>query len=222
VNNNRTANTRESKASNPALRGPPLSIAPFAMELWATGFNAWGQLNFDEIVPIESPDLPSFTLILEDGEIEVRALYEAATLGKLFELEYLLFCPDLRVPRGIAWLGVLWITWSSRDPLIILPLHVWPLISMNTLKIPFLKIHLPSGYVILPQSCRNETSTFTLSCGFLVDIPRLQTAWIRLFPTHYILMTFNAQTSPTTGKLYGLSVTMAQTVTPSYAANTLR
>jgi hypothetical protein len=70
------------------------------MELWATGFNAWGQLNFDESVPIESPDLPSFTLILEDGEIEVRALYEAATLGKLFELEYLLFCPDCEF-RGI-------------------------------------------------------------------------------------------------------------------------
>lgn len=75
------------------------------MELWAAGFNAWGQLNFEDFVPVDSPDLPMFTLILEDDKIEVRALYEAATLGKSFKPEFPLFRPSLESFKDIEHWG---------------------------------------------------------------------------------------------------------------------
>jgi hypothetical protein len=55
------------------------------MELWATGFNAWGNLDFDSSAPRDWLDLPSFTPVLKDDKIEVRALFRSATLGKPFD-----------------------------------------------------------------------------------------------------------------------------------------
>ena len=40
-------------------------------ELWACGFNAWGQLNFEEKYSLGSHDLPRFKCIHRDDSIEV-------------------------------------------------------------------------------------------------------------------------------------------------------
>jgi hypothetical protein len=57
------------------------------MELWATGFNAWGNVSFDEDDSGRKDwqDLPNFTRVLRDESIEVKAVYTSATLGKPFD-----------------------------------------------------------------------------------------------------------------------------------------
>jgi hypothetical protein len=58
-------------------------IDPKAMELWATGFNAWGHIyvvNCPEVRDWE--DLPKFTRIISDNKIKVKALYMTSTIGK--------------------------------------------------------------------------------------------------------------------------------------------
>lgn len=51
------------------------------MELWASGFNAWGQLDFE--LPQTGPrDLKAFKCILRDERIEILCTSLSATLGK--------------------------------------------------------------------------------------------------------------------------------------------
>jgi len=53
------------------------------MELWAQGFNAWNQLEFEK-EPAHNPrDLDEFQCLLVDESIEVLRTSLSATLGKL-------------------------------------------------------------------------------------------------------------------------------------------
>lgn len=54
------------------------------MELWAVGFNAYGQLNFDNPVPEFTfwRDLRQWTLLLEDEAIEILHTSTSATIVK--------------------------------------------------------------------------------------------------------------------------------------------
>jgi hypothetical protein len=65
------------------------------MELWATGNNIWAQLDFSDAVPAIPKDLHCFEKIMEDESIEIQALYTAATIGKLSQLECLNILPPL-------------------------------------------------------------------------------------------------------------------------------
>ncbi len=63
------------------------------MELWASGFNAWGQLDFELSAPAAgSPegirDLSSFKCILRDKHIEIIQASLSAVLGKVILLLY--------------------------------------------------------------------------------------------------------------------------------------
>jgi hypothetical protein len=51
------------------------------MELWASGFNAWGQLDFESTPSLPS-DLKAFKCILQYKQIELLLTTESATLGK--------------------------------------------------------------------------------------------------------------------------------------------
>jgi hypothetical protein len=51
------------------------------MELWASGLNAWGQLNFEE-EPGLPGDVVTFKCILRDERIELLRATLSATLGK--------------------------------------------------------------------------------------------------------------------------------------------
>ena len=54
------------------------------MELWASGFNAWNQLQFDGELPVEPRDVDAFKCVLrDDKDIEVLRTSLSATLGKL-------------------------------------------------------------------------------------------------------------------------------------------
>ena len=66
-------------ASNP---GNPIPVPMPLMELWASGFNAWGNLCFDDNTAKIWPDLHNFNPVLRDEKISPRALYRSATLGK--------------------------------------------------------------------------------------------------------------------------------------------
>lgn len=51
-------------------------------ELWATGFNAWGQLDFEEASESAPRDLKEFKCILKDeSSIEVIHTTLSASLG---------------------------------------------------------------------------------------------------------------------------------------------
>ncbi|KAH7351074.1 regulator of chromosome condensation 1/beta-lactamase-inhibitor protein II [Rhexocercosporidium sp. MPI-PUGE-AT-0058] len=50
------------------------------MELWASGFNAWGQLDFSEGKGLDSRDLKTFKCVLRDKHIEVLRTSISATL----------------------------------------------------------------------------------------------------------------------------------------------
>ncbi|KUJ18274.1 RCC1/BLIP-II protein [Mollisia scopiformis] len=52
------------------------------MELWASGFNAWGQLDFEEVPGIGHRDLKEFKCILTDKRIEIVRTTLSATLVK--------------------------------------------------------------------------------------------------------------------------------------------
>jgi len=52
------------------------------MELYATGLNAWGQLNFDKFENSEPGDLSHFTRILSDDKINAVYPHLSYTLGK--------------------------------------------------------------------------------------------------------------------------------------------
>lgn len=52
------------------------------MELWASGFNAWGQLDFEQLPETEHRDLKEFKCILKDERIELVRTTLSATLGK--------------------------------------------------------------------------------------------------------------------------------------------
>jgi hypothetical protein len=51
------------------------------MELWACGFNAWGQLSFEDVVEEEPRDFHSFKCILKDKNIEILRTTLSQTLG---------------------------------------------------------------------------------------------------------------------------------------------
>ena len=51
------------------------------MELWATGFNAWSQLQFDGELPAQPCDLREFSSVLKDEQIEILRTSISATLG---------------------------------------------------------------------------------------------------------------------------------------------
>ena len=55
------------------------------MELWASGFNAWNQLQFDGDVVAQPRDLHDFTPVLRGEKIEVLRTSLSATLGKFLE-----------------------------------------------------------------------------------------------------------------------------------------
>ncbi len=52
------------------------------MELWASGFNAWDQLCFEERVEQLPSDLSAFQCILRADLVEVLRTTSSATLGK--------------------------------------------------------------------------------------------------------------------------------------------
>jgi len=52
------------------------------MELWACGFNAWGQLSFQETPFEDTRDLNAFQCILEEETIEVVRSSVSAILGE--------------------------------------------------------------------------------------------------------------------------------------------
>jgi len=52
------------------------------MELWATGFNAWGQLQFDEFSANEAQDLTEFSCILREQSFKILKTSLSATVGK--------------------------------------------------------------------------------------------------------------------------------------------
>jgi hypothetical protein len=52
------------------------------MELWACGFNAWGQLQLEGDFPSDPHDLHAFQLLLEDRSIEILKTAVSATLSK--------------------------------------------------------------------------------------------------------------------------------------------
>lgn len=52
------------------------------MELWASGFNAWGQLDFEELPETAPRDLKEFKCILRDEYIEIIRTTLSATLGR--------------------------------------------------------------------------------------------------------------------------------------------
>jgi hypothetical protein len=52
------------------------------MELWATGFNAWSQLQFDGELPAQPRDMREFSSVLKDEQIEILRTSISATLGK--------------------------------------------------------------------------------------------------------------------------------------------
>lgn len=52
------------------------------MELWASGFNAWGQLDFEELPETRPGDLKEFKCILRQEHIETVRTTLSATLGK--------------------------------------------------------------------------------------------------------------------------------------------
>jgi len=69
-----------------------------AMELWATGFNAWSQLQFDgELHTAQPRDLQSFESVLKDEEIEVLRASLSATLGM-----FLVFLCGIKVVQFLA------------------------------------------------------------------------------------------------------------------------
>jgi hypothetical protein len=51
------------------------------MELWASGFNAWNQLQFDGELPAQPRDLTEFTCVLKDNRVDVLRASLSATLG---------------------------------------------------------------------------------------------------------------------------------------------
>ena len=62
------------------------------MELWACGFNAWGQLQVEGDLSSDPHDLYRFQPVLEDRRIEILKTAMSATLGKsTMSLCYILF-----------------------------------------------------------------------------------------------------------------------------------
>jgi hypothetical protein len=51
------------------------------MELWATGFNAWNQLQLEGELPAQPRDLQAFKSVLKDEQIEILRMSLSATLG---------------------------------------------------------------------------------------------------------------------------------------------
>jgi hypothetical protein len=63
------------------------------MELWASGFDAWGQLAFEE--PETAPrDLQDFKCVLRDEAIEIIRTTLSATLGRSCFPSYFVHIPD--------------------------------------------------------------------------------------------------------------------------------
>jgi hypothetical protein len=92
----RTLHTRPTCMTSQAQRqGNSLPVPVASMELWASGFNAWGNLDFDDTTVQVWPDLHSFSPVLKDERVWPRALYRSATLGKAMAPECSLSCPSL-------------------------------------------------------------------------------------------------------------------------------
>jgi hypothetical protein len=67
------------------------------MELWASGFNAWNQLQFDGELQAEPRDLSEFSCVLKDQQVELLKTSLSATVGKLLAIfSSLARCPFLR------------------------------------------------------------------------------------------------------------------------------
>ncbi len=61
------------------------------MELWASGFNAWGQLDFESPSraadsPVKTRDLTKFKCILRDEHIEIIQANLSVVLGNVVPL----------------------------------------------------------------------------------------------------------------------------------------
>ena len=67
------------------LRRRPRNCLLHVMELWASGFNAWNQLQFDGEVPAQPRDLHEFMPVLGGEKIEVLRTSLSATLGKFLD-----------------------------------------------------------------------------------------------------------------------------------------
>jgi hypothetical protein len=70
------------------------------MELWATGFNAWNQLQFDGELQAQPRDLQKFSPMLKDNQIEILRTSLSATLGKFPDfISYGPLLLSIRFPR---------------------------------------------------------------------------------------------------------------------------
>ncbi|KAF8856482.1 RCC1/BLIP-II [Acephala macrosclerotiorum] len=72
------------------------------MELWATGFNAWGQLNFEQLPGTEDRDLKEFKCILRDERIDLVRTTLSATLVKVSTGLRTAGCSDALVEHCIS------------------------------------------------------------------------------------------------------------------------
>src|SRR5690606_39632165 len=64
------------------LLSTPTMSSPGPMKLYASGFNAWNQLVFDEKdIRDEPDDIRSFEVVLEGGDIELPISRLSYTLG---------------------------------------------------------------------------------------------------------------------------------------------
>lgn len=98
------------------------------MELWASGFNAWNQLQFDGEPVAEPRDLQKFKRLLENERIEVLRTSLSATLGKSPTLIYSYSCslpldsgcaPPLSKLRAMGHFHVRYLSIPSRDTLVL-------------------------------------------------------------------------------------------------------
>lgn len=66
------------------------------MELWASGFNAWGQLDFQDQSSTQYRDLKNFRCVYQDECIEILRTTLSATLSKLntLLLHWTFFAPQ--------------------------------------------------------------------------------------------------------------------------------
>lgn len=73
------------------------------MELWASGFNAWGNLDFSRgEARVEPRDLKAFKCVLRDKSIRILRTRVSATLGKLnIVLLYFSFRIQRFQPSGV-------------------------------------------------------------------------------------------------------------------------
>ncbi|KAG4433888.1 hypothetical protein IFR05_010625 [Cadophora sp. M221] len=72
------------------------------MELWASGFNAWGQLDFSEGKGLDSRDLETFKCVLKDKHIEILRTSISATLIRISHGLLTAGAPDDLISHSLA------------------------------------------------------------------------------------------------------------------------